>query len=251
MRSKWRSTRPRHDHLAFTDADCQVGKNWLPSINDHFAENTKLVIGTSPYFKGSGLLGMFINYETFYAVFQYIGLALWGLPYMAVGRNIAYTREFYSQSRGFEAFKAKQSGDDDLFVNQFAQPAVTNVMLGSQSMVYSPQVQTWAAWFRQKLRHSSTAPSYTLRSKVLLILLHGSHDLFYFVLIGALIFGVPSPLGRCRFFSQDRHSCGLLSYVGAKWEKPAIIWLPLLDFLYFLYNLCLVPLGWIVKTSWK
>ncbi|MEZ4825582.1 MAG: glycosyltransferase [Bacteroidia bacterium] len=168
-----------NEHLAFTDADCQPGPGWLEEINRCFTGKTELVLGLSPYFVFPGWLNRLIQFETTYAVFQYIGLAVRGLPYMGVGRNLAYTRTFFEKNGGFEAFRQRLSGDDDLLVNAYAIPETTGVMIAREGLVYSDPKQTWKAWFRQKLRHVSSSSGYSAKTKIILGIFHLSHAGFY------------------------------------------------------------------------
>ena len=51
---------------------------------------------------------------------QYFSYALCGLPYMGVGRNLAYKRSLFYTGNGFSNHYHLASGDDDLFVNEHA-----------------------------------------------------------------------------------------------------------------------------------
>ncbi len=51
---------------------------------------------------------------------QYLGMAIRGVPYMGVGRNMAYRRSVFFANKGFGSHKHVVSGDDDLLVNNIA-----------------------------------------------------------------------------------------------------------------------------------
>ena len=48
---------------------------------------------------------------------QYLGMAIRGVPYMGVGRNLGYRRSLFFEKKGFGSHINLASGDDDLFVN--------------------------------------------------------------------------------------------------------------------------------------
>ena len=58
---------------------------------------------------------------------QYLGMAIRGIPYMGVGRNLAYRRSLFFANNGYGAHNHLISGDDDLFVNSNATKANTTV----------------------------------------------------------------------------------------------------------------------------
>lgn len=241
----------KHEHLVFTDADCQAGENWLQEISANFTSETELILGLGPYFSYSGLLNRFIQFETFYAAFQYMGLAVRGIPYMGVGRNIAYTRTFFERNGGFEKFRSRLSGDDDLLVNAFARKQHTAVMITIPSQVFSEPKHTFSQWFRQKLRHISASGAYSAKTKRILAIFHLSHSGFY--LFGLLL--CMTNLTGWGFFSlyiiRITISGILFGTIAKKIGMRRIIWLyPVLDFLFFIYNLSAVPIGLTRKPSW-
>ncbi|MEZ4774575.1 MAG: glycosyltransferase [Bacteroidia bacterium] len=241
----------RYEHLVFTDADCQPGKYWLLEVNKHFSGETELILGVGPYFSYPGLLNRFIQFETFYAAYQYIGLTVRGIPYMGVGRNIAYTRTFFERNGGFEKFRSRLSGDDDLLVNAFARNTHTAVMVSTPSQVFSEPKHTFSTWFRQKLRHVSASGAYSVKTKLILGIFHVSHSGFY--LFGLLL--CMNNLTGWGFFSlyiiRITLSGILLGKIADNIGMRRIIWLyPVLDFLFFIYNLSAVPIGLTRKPSW-
>src|SRR5690606_6247461 len=83
----------KHDWVLFCDADCRPASNqWIHSMSTYFQETTKIVLGYSPYVAAPGWLNRFIRLETTITAMQYIGFASAGMPYMGVGRNLAYRK---------------------------------------------------------------------------------------------------------------------------------------------------------------
>jgi glycosyltransferase involved in cell wall biosynthesis len=151
----------KHEHLLFTDADCiPNSKKWIANMIQPFANpKTEIVLGYSPYKQENSFLNSFIQYETTFTAVQYLGLAKIGLPYMGVGRNLAYKKSLF-EKHTFESHKHILSGDDDLFINQTANKNNTVVQTNHDAWVYSTPQQQWASWYRQKSRHISTGKHY-------------------------------------------------------------------------------------------
>ncbi|MEO1451267.1 MAG: glycosyltransferase [Bacteroidota bacterium] len=181
------------DHWVLTDADCSLGPMWLEKHAEIVGSSAELVLGVGAYQKQAGFLNLVVRMETWFTALQYIGAAAGGLPYMGVGRNLAYTRGFYTRSGGMEAIRQHLSGDDDLLVNANADPARTKVLLHPDSWTWSLAPQTWADWWHQKTRHVSAANQYSLYSRFWLGSLHMSQIGFWTAAILAC-FLTESPL---------------------------------------------------------
>ncbi|MCS7076852.1 MAG: glycosyltransferase [Bacteroidia bacterium] len=159
----------KHDYLVFTDADCFPASNkWLQNILAPFS-NAKidLVLGYSPYILKNTLLNALIQYETTFTAIQYLGLARVGLPYMGVGRNMAYKKSLFYRYT-FEKHQHIYSGDDDLFVNQAAKPSNTAIQTHPLAWVYSVPHTRWQKWYKQKARHISAGRYYQLQDLLVL-----------------------------------------------------------------------------------
>jgi len=114
-----------NEYLLFTDADCQpVSPGWITGMVSHFSEKTDFVLGYGGFFRGKGLLNQYIRYDTMTIAMQYLGMAIRGLPYMGVGRNLAYKRSVFFKNKGFSSHNYVISGDDDLFVNATLQAGI-------------------------------------------------------------------------------------------------------------------------------
>lgn len=170
----------KYEHLLFTDADCLPhSENWIALMAQAFTKEKQIVLGISPYQKEKGFLNWLIRYETFFTAIQYISYALAKLPYMGVGRNLAYTKSLFLASKGFQNHLKIVGGDDDLFVNANANASNTSVCTQLQAQVFSVPKRTWRAWFRQKKRHLSVGKFYRKKHQFFLALQNGTHVLFW------------------------------------------------------------------------
>jgi biofilm PGA synthesis N-glycosyltransferase PgaC len=241
----------RYELLVFTDADCLVGEEWLQFVNRAFQKDREVVLGLGPYFREKGLLNAFIRYETFYTAFQFVGLTGIGMPYMGLGRNMAYRKSFYIDNGGFEAFKFSLSGDDDLMVNAYASADKTGVMLEKGSRVFSEPKKIFGAWIRQKWRHISASNEYSLRSKLILGIFHTSHLLFYLLTLAGWVWSKSPVLVTFLFFGKTIFSWAYFRIIRKKYQIDDFNYpWPVLDLLYFIYNLSIVPIGLIRKPTW-
>jgi glycosyltransferase involved in cell wall biosynthesis len=181
----------KNELLLFTDADCKPESDkWLEGMTSHFDEKTDFVLGYGGYIKENGLLNKYIRYDCLTIAMQYLGMAIRGIPYMGVGRNLAYRRSVFFNNKGFGLHNHVVSGDDDLLVNTIANGKNTITEFSTETHTRSLPSTELSEWVLQKKRHLTTAPYYKFRDKFLLIKEPLSRVLFYasFIVLLAWLF---------------------------------------------------------------
>lgn len=170
----------KNELLLFTDADCEpVGPEWISKMVSGFSEGKDIVLGYGGYFSQKGLLGRYIGYDTFFIAMQYFGMAARGLPYMGVGRNLAYRRSIFFQNGGFGKHNTLMSGDDDLFVQENGNASNVALVLEKESFTRSVPSTSLKQFMDRKRRHFTTAPHYKKGIKALLFMEPTTRILFY------------------------------------------------------------------------
>ncbi|MDQ7949403.1 MAG: glycosyltransferase, partial [Pedobacter sp.] len=178
-----------YDWLVFTDADCEpASAQWLMGMQQPEDPSIAIVLGYSPYFKKNGLLNCLIRFETFFTAVNYLSFALKGMPYMGVGRNMAYRKSLFFENKGFAAHMHIPSGDDDLFVNANANAANTMIRFNRTTHVWSEPKTSWLAYLRQKKRHFGAGKLYKPRHQFILSFQIATQFLFYACGIALLCF---------------------------------------------------------------
>jgi cellulose synthase/poly-beta-1,6-N-acetylglucosamine synthase-like glycosyltransferase len=174
----------QYEYLVFTDADCRpAGRNWLKAMIGAFDDNTEIVLGYGAYGKKKGLTNYLIRMDTFQIGLQYLSLAIAGMPYMGVGRNLAYKKSLFLKQKGFAPYCHIPSGDDDLFVNKAATRFNTRIASGPDSVTISEPKESLKEWVRQKRRHVSTARYYKFSTLFILGIISLSHYLFWLTFV--------------------------------------------------------------------
>ena len=156
-----------YEHLFFTDADCRpASEHWISGMMLHFDEANPLVVGYGEL-SGKTFASRFSSYDATLIAMQYMGFASLGHAYMAVGRNIAYSRKLWDTLGGFASHSDLASGDDDLFVREAAKHIRPTVCFLHDAKTISPAKDRLAKLLRQKSRHVSTSARYSLPDKFL------------------------------------------------------------------------------------
>jgi len=178
----------KNEFLVLTDADCvPTSDQWLKHIQSNYDnEKTQIVLGYSPYIQEPGVLNYLIRFETFYTALQYFSLALSGMPYMGVGRNLSYRRSLFINNKGFSSHYHISSGDDDIFINQVAQRSNVKIEIDKGAQMLTYPKTTFIDWIKQKRRHFTTYPYYKKRNKFVLGTFAITNILFY-MLFAALM----------------------------------------------------------------
>ncbi len=178
----------QHEHLLFTDADCLPrSPHWIQNMMQAFKPTTNIVLGVSPYERKPSFLNYIIRNETFYTALQYLSFKLVGLPYMGVGRNLAYKKSLFLKEKGFASHQEIVGGDDDLFVNQVARKGNTAICIKAEGQMMSIPKTTWSEWQTQKIRHLSVGKYYKWKHKLILGLYNLTHIGFWLTGVASLV----------------------------------------------------------------
>lgn len=243
----------KYDWVLFTDADCRPGPNWIHGVSQQFINDNNIVLGFSAYETQPGILNAFIRFETFLTAIQYIGFTLLGRPYMGVGRNLAYKRNLFLESKGFNDHLDVIGGDDDLFVNQHAKAATTGLALGKDVVVHSIPKKTWREYFDQKLRHLSVGKRYKMGDRFLLGLFMSTWVLWPFTILSLAFLAMHAAVVGGMILLRWICLAALFSMGSRTVGEPFEVWkVPFLDFIYAFYYLVAAPIALVTKrVRWK
>lgn len=232
----------KYELLLLTDADCKpAGKKWIERMQDAFGNGIEIALGYGPYYKKPGILNKLIRFETFLSALQYFSYALAGMPYMGVGRNLAYRKELFFRNKGFSSHNQLPGGDDDLFINKVATPTNTAIVIDPEAFTFSEPETTWRNWRKQKARHYTTSRHYKPKHKWLLGLYAFTHVLFYpLLLVSAVVYSWWMALGvfAVRLLVQGIVYNRSMQQLN---EKDLFWFFPLLDLWQWFYYLLFAP----------
>jgi len=243
-----------YDWLVFTDADCEpASTHWLKGMQQPADDDVEIVLGYSPYFKRKSLLNVLIRFETFFTAVNYLSFALKGMPYMGVGRNMAYKKSLFFKNKGFAAHMHIPSGDDDLFVNANARPDNTTIQIHREAQVWSEPKTTFLAYLRQKKRHIGAGKFYKPKHKFMLSVQITIQFCFYALVIALAILPATHFIAVGVFLLSLIIRCFVypkllkrLNYGELRW------WFPVLDIVlmaFLVFNAILSV--FVKKVQWK
>lgn len=244
----------KHDRLLLTDADCcPQSKHWIANMASGFTDTKMIVLGYGKHRESKGFINKVIRYETAFTAVQYFSFALNGIPYMGVGRNLAYNKSLFLKTKGFISHYKVASGDDDLFINQVANRRNTAIMVHPGSFTLSDPKNNFKDWWTQKRRHLSTGKYYKFKHKLVLGGFTVSYLamilLFIYLLIENFYIYFVLILFAVRYLSQLLVFKKLFFKLG---EKKLLVFSPLIELFLTLIYPVVVGINLVFKESrWK
>ncbi len=219
----------KNEHLVFTDADCYpTSDQWLKEISSQFTEEKQIVIGYGRFEKKKSLFSLFLRYETFWHAVQYMGYALRGMPFMAVGRNMAYEKSLFLKNDVFKPYLNLASGDDDLFMRSCASKTNTAIQYTYNSQTVSIPPSNIGEWLNRKSRHLTTAPVYKAGVKLLLIFEPATRQIFWLLTLCSLFFPTFVSLTLALFIVRLAVMHVVLSKAAKAMGEKKIVWATIL-----------------------
>lgn len=146
-----------------TDADCQMGPNWLHSMVAFFEqENVQMIAGPVNFYQEKNLLERFQSLD-FLGMMLLTGAGLQsGLMRMGNGANLAYTRAAFEAVGGFSGVDQLASGDDLFLMHKIEQryPGQVKFLKSLEATVYTMAMPNWKAFFQQRVRWGTKNAAY-------------------------------------------------------------------------------------------
>jgi biofilm PGA synthesis N-glycosyltransferase PgaC len=253
-----------------TDADVEMGANWLVSMVQQFNVDTGLVSGPVQLTYQNHWLQRFQALESMGLIGIGAGSIAAGSPNMCNGANLAYRKSVFESVHGYEGVDHIASGDDEFLLHKVHRsPWKLSFAKCPDAIVRTPALTTWPALKAQRLRWVSKARSYQNRWVNLvqmlsyigfltfpLLLLSTAYCLLLPIVIGtqcSISFTLYSSLFLLSFLLKLLVDYLFLRQMTRFFNKPKLLrYLLPLQFLYIPYVLWVGVAGNLVRTyQWK
>jgi poly-beta-1,6-N-acetyl-D-glucosamine synthase len=245
--------------IVTTDADCIPPTDWLQTIAS-FYKKTNAAFIAAPVVIDCGLSAVQIFQSLDFMVLQGItGASVYKkIHSMCNGANLAYEKKVFYEVGGFEGIDNIASGDDMLLMHKIWKkyPDRVHYLKSKDAIVSTQPVNSWAAFFNQRIRWASKADKYDDK-RIFAVLL-----LVYLFNVSLLIL----PIAAIFIHSSFSITYYWLLLLGAKtivellflypvaefFNKTKLLWLfPLFQPLHILYTVIAGFLGKFGSYSWK
>jgi cellulose synthase/poly-beta-1,6-N-acetylglucosamine synthase-like glycosyltransferase len=152
------------DLLVFTDADCQVPKNWIHFLVSSFSEEkVNLAFGPIKYAEDR-FLGNLLSIEQAALLGSSLASLAGHIPSMCNGANMAIRRKTFEELGGFDSPYAIASGDDELLLHKVfcKDPSSVHFVKSKEAIVTTEAVRDWGSLYAQRTRWAGKWEKYLL-----------------------------------------------------------------------------------------
>lgn len=187
----------QHDIVLTTNANCRpTSDQWLYTMMRNFTPETDIVLGYSHYdYSSDKRWGRQRRiFDTTSTGAQWINSAIKGHPYRGTGDNLAYRKQLFYDHKGFAKSMELRWGEDDVFLSEIAQGAVTKVELLPESQIEVHFDNLRHTHPILKMRRDFTSRLVRRRSFITQAFMSWMWWLAHLLLIAAVVVSWPNPI---------------------------------------------------------
>ena len=248
--------RAKGNWIVTTDADCHVTKKWLSNLASFIQQNDSVFVAAPV---------KFINTGSFVSIFQCLDfMSLQGITAASVnagfhtmcnGANLAYNKTVFHEVDGFKGIDNIASGDDMLLMHKIYSRYKTRVhyLFSQQSIVETTPMETWKAFFNQRIRWASKADKFEDK-RIMYVLIFVYFFNFSFLVLALASLWMDHLGLYCLLFLAGKTIIDFRFMVPvAKFfrEEKLLWWFPLMQPFHIAYTIIAGWLGKFGKYSWK
>ncbi len=151
-------TQAKGELIITTDADCEMGTDWLSSIVSFYRENkSEMIVGPVAFHKERSIFQKMQSLE-FMALIACGGASLFfKKAILCNGANLAFTKKAFDAVKGYEGIDGKASGDDVLLMYKIQElyPGKVRFLKNEAAIIYTEAKETVGEFVRQRKRWAS------------------------------------------------------------------------------------------------
>jgi glycosyltransferase involved in cell wall biosynthesis len=244
-----------------TDADCQMGTNWLSTVVQYYEQHNHRVItgpvsfnrGVSP--SNNSLLHYFQSLDLMGLMFITAGSLRFKFPHMANGANFAFEKKLFTALNGYSGIDNTPTGDDILFLLKAHShyPGCAGFVKAKEAVVTTASANSWAAFWQQRRRWVSKSDGFgDIRLTAILVF-------YYFYALLTVLFGITMffkplfflPFGIL-FFGKLVSEVVIMAHAAAFFGKMReLLWFIPAQIVHIYYVLRIGIEAKMFKYSWK
>jgi cellulose synthase/poly-beta-1,6-N-acetylglucosamine synthase-like glycosyltransferase len=242
--------------IVTTDADCIVTKDWLYNFSNFIQHNNSVFVAAPVKFTNTG---------SFVSIFQCLDfMSLQGITAASVnagfhtmcnGANLAYNKQVFYEVGGFKGIDNIASGDDMLLMHKIYSGYKDKVhyLFSQQSIVTTLPMETWKAFFNQRIRWASKADKFEDKRIMYVLIFVYFFNLFFLLLPFAAIWSNNIGLYWLIMLAAKTMIDFRFMIPVAKFfnEEKLLWWFPVMQPFHIAYTIIAGWLGKFGKYSWK
>lgn len=239
-----------------TDADCRLKPGWLRSINNSFTDDTvKMTFGPVRIESDHTVFSTMQAIEFSSLIGSGAATAAFGFPTLCNGANLAFTKDAFTETGGYDGNEHIASGDDEFLMRKIEAkyPNAIRFNNNPDSIVTTHAQKNLQSFLAQRIRWAGKWKYHDgTNSKLLAVYVFLFHLLVmtlpFFVLMGDIsvyiMLGLLVAKALVEFFFLHRVS----RWLGVSWHAFSFL---ALQFLYPLYAVGVALVALFKKPAWK
>lgn len=242
--------------IVTTDADCRVKPGWIRSINNSFSEESiKMTFGPVSLETDNSLFSKMQALEFSSLIGSGAATAAFGFPTLCNGANLAFTKDTFTETDGYDGNEHIASGDDEFLMRKVEAKYTNGIRFNNsaENVVTTYPQKTLNAFLSQRIRWAGKWRHHNgTNSKLLAVcvfLFHFSVMMLpFFVIMGDIsvyvMLGLLTAKAIVEFFFLNQISSGLT----VPWHGLSFF---LLQLVYPLYAVGVALVALYKKPAWK
>jgi len=248
--------RAKGDWIVTTDADCIVAKEWLWNFDNFIQQNNSVFVAAPVKFTSIG---------SFVSIFQCLDfMSLQGITAASVhhgfhsmcnGANLAYNKKVFYEVGGFKGIDNIASGDDMMLMHKIyvRYKRQVHFLFSSGSVVTTEPMETWQAFFNQRIRWASKADKFDdKRIFAVLVFIYLFNLSFLLLPFAAFrntnVWWYWLAMMAAKTIIELRFMVPVARFFG---EQKLLWWFPVMQPFHILYTIVAGWLGKFGKYTWK
>jgi cellulose synthase/poly-beta-1,6-N-acetylglucosamine synthase-like glycosyltransferase len=237
-----------------TDADCSMGEFWVSSIVEKYlSENCAMISGPVCIKPGGSFFSRLQSLEFLSLIGCGAGAIELGLPFLANGANLAFSRSLYDELHGYSGNLGYASGDDVFMLLKAKQKHKIVFLKDKATIVYTHEAPSLKAFFHQRIRWASKSSGYKDVPALITAM-----SVFFLNTMLMMSFGLGFLDSRLFFVSGGLFMMKLLvdlplfSTVSSFFSLRRLMWFYVpMQLLYTIYIIGTAILSWLIPFEWK
>lgn len=181
----------KNDLILLTDAGCTPqSKGWIKAMTGSFTPNSEIVLGYSSY-NTTSKINKWLRFAAFYDALLYLSMALKGLPFKGIGKNMGYSRELFYRNKGFSSHYVVSSGDDELFVNRASNRHNVAVEVSEEGLIKQVKKISFSSWLSVEKNRLKIRRFFNIRDRLLIRIFSFSSFAFYGLFVLLILLKAP------------------------------------------------------------
>ncbi|HET9054385.1 MAG TPA: glycosyltransferase [Cyclobacteriaceae bacterium] len=239
-----------------TDADCRVKPGWIRSVNNSFSDDAvKMTFGAVRLQSGGGLFSNMQALEFLSLVGSGASTTAFGLPTLCNGANLAFTKNVFTETGGYDGNEHIASGDDEFLMRKVEAKYSSGIRFNNnpENIVTTAPQKTLRDFLSQRIRWAGKWRHHDgTNSKLLAVYVFLFHlsvmMLPFFVIMGDIsgytMLGLLVAKALVEFFYLRQ----VAAWLDVRWHTLSFL---LLQVIYPLYAVGVALAALVKKPVWK